>query len=102
VAKRAKLDAEGDLRRIVLDRLRPKSLEHRAALAAMPTPDLLIRHLNWLGRFVPPQLREVLRSKEIAGNLLYLRYRADIDRLLGKIAAGVDITPHLSAWVLIG
>src|SRR3712207_9039710 len=68
----------------------------------MSTPDLLIRHFNWMGRFVPPQPREVLRSKEIGGNPVYLRHRADIDKLFAKIRVGMDITPHLSTQVRVG
>jgi hypothetical protein len=101
-AKRARLSAESDLRRIVLDRMWLRKSEYRATLAAMPTADLLIWHFNWIGRFVPPQPREVLRSKEISGNPDYLRHRADIDRLIAKIRIGIDITPHLSAQVRTG
>ncbi len=100
--KRAKVDAEGDLRRIVSDRLPIKKPEYQATLAAMPTGDLLIRHYNWVSRLILAQRREVLRAKEMANDPAYIQHRADIDLLCAKIAAGLDLTPHLSTQVGIG
>lgn len=71
-------------------------------LAADPTDVLLIKFLNWRNRLVHPHPRQVFRSPELTVNPSYTANRADIDRLLGKVAAGSDIGPHLSERVLVG
>jgi hypothetical protein len=100
--KRTKLDVEAELRRIVLQRLPLKNPLYRTKLDALPTTDLLIRYYNWLNRLIPVRRRVVLRAKELAMSAAYARCRGDVDLLCAKIAAGFDLTPHLSTQVNIG
>lgn len=102
MTRRAKVDVEGDLRRLILARLPVKKREYILTLEALPIRNLLIRYFNWVSRLIPAQRREVLRSQELGKNPVYLRFKADIDRLLGKIAIGADLMPHLSTQIEIG
>jgi hypothetical protein len=62
----------------------------------MPLTNLVALYLNWRNRFIPAEQRRVFRSVQFGANPAYAKHKADINRLLGKIAAGADLTPHLS------
>lgn len=93
---------ETDLRAIILSSLSVRGSPGPAGLAGHPTGVLLIKYLNWRNRLVHPHRRQVFRSRELSANLSYAANRADVGRLLGKIAAGADVGPHLSADTLVG
>ncbi len=98
----AKPSMGAELRRIALERLASLDERHRRALEAMPASNLLALYLNWRSRLIPVQPRRVFRSRELGDGARYASRRPDVDLLLAKVAAGSDLSPHLSARVGTG
>ena len=73
-----------------------------AALAAMPTQDLLIWFLNWRNRLVLARPRAVEISRELLANPLYATLRPQIDSIVREIEAGSPLHARLSTRVLKG
>lgn len=91
-----------EIRHVALERLASLGEQHRPTLEAMQDSDLLALYLNWRGRFVSTRPRRVFRSRELAEGAFYAARRRDVDLLLAKVAAGVDLSSHLSDRVATG
>lgn len=96
------LNFEADLRSIILSCLQVPDARGQAALARATTDVLLIKFLNWLNRLIHPHPRRVFKSRELMASHTYSVNGADIGRLLGKMAVGLDVEPHLSERTLVG
>lgn len=98
------MDLDADIRDLVLREL-PSSSADFPALEAMATANLLIEYLTWRHRIVSPRRRAVHRSTALHR---YLRRAAArqrvqvVERVLGEISDGVDLTPRLSRQVREG
>jgi hypothetical protein len=101
MARRAKINFDDDLRKITLKRLAPPGVAYQGDLLAWPTWQLVALYINWSSRRISVRPRRVFRSRELTNSAGYLKHRSDVDRLLGKIAAGCALTPHLSKSVEI-
>jgi hypothetical protein len=74
----------------------------KAELESLDTSHMLIIYLNWMSRLIHPHRRRAHLSAEIRQNPIFARDEEDVRRLLAKLAAGMDVTPHLSRGVLVG
>jgi hypothetical protein len=95
------MDFDDDLRREITKYL-PHDEREGAALSTARTSELLITFLNWLGRYVHPHPRKVLRSRELSITPLLTQNRADLEAIACKLSVGVNIAPHLSKGILKG
>lgn len=95
------MDIEKDIRDHVLATL-PCDARSQAELEAKPPVDLLILYLNWRNRLVPSRPRRVHSSRALQTNAKAAAHRSDLDRLVNKITAGEDLTPHLSRRIKTG
>lgn len=90
------------LRDEVLRVLPVASPADRAALEALPTPDMLIHLFNWCSRLIHPHRRLVFRSEALAASCADQDERNAVDLLCAKLAVGMDVNPHLSRRVKCG
>jgi hypothetical protein len=103
-AAASKVNFEADLRKLVLTclPLRPAAAARRAELEGMSTKRLLIVYYNWLNRLVHPHARRVYRSSAFVSALERSTHGPTIRCMLGKIASGQTIMPHLSRSIRSG
>jgi hypothetical protein len=80
----------------VVSKLPPDST---GELSSMPLRALLGVYWTWRERFPAPRPRNVYRSQELDASPQARQYSAQLAELEGKMAAGEDLTPHLSAHV---
>ncbi len=93
---------EEALRAEVLRVLPVASQADRGDLEALPTRDMLVAFFNWQSRLVHPHRRRVLRSAALPASLASDDERRAVDTLCAKLAAGIDVHPHLSRRVRCG
>lgn len=70
-----------------------------AELASKDARELLIIYHNWMTRHVYPTPRQILTSKAYNANPIVMQRKDDLDALIAKIEAGIDLRPHLSTRV---
>lgn len=70
-----------------------------AELASKDVRELLIIYHNWMARHVYPTPRQILKSKAYNANPIVAQRKDDLDALISKIEAGIDLRPHLSTRV---
>jgi hypothetical protein len=95
------MDFFQDLRDEVVKAL-PHDPKDRAALTALSDGELLGWLFNWLDRLVLAQPRVVLESLEFKAASLPADAAKDLQQLIGKIARGDELSPHLSRSVREG
>lgn len=74
----------------------PNDTSSLAALKAKPLGALLIDYNNWAIRYIAPRPRKVIIERAAAKDRRWHSFDSAIRRLLRRIEAGDDLTPHLS------
>jgi hypothetical protein len=74
----------------------PNNKETLSELQRMSISLLLVHHMNWAMRYIPPRPREVIVEDRAKSDPLWNSLRPGIDVLLEKSRNGEDLTPHLS------
>jgi hypothetical protein len=95
-------DLVADLRMAVIAALSPDP-SGRAAFAEMEIGQLLIIYWNWMNRVVPPRRYTVFQSQELRANPLShdQRYQPALQRIVGLLETGQEVSQHLSRSVTI-
>ena len=95
-------DVDETLRAELLRVLPIPGRSDREAFAALPDNEQLVVFFNWQSRLIHPHRREIYRSLGFHESDAYRANADAVNRLCGKLAAGVDVTPHLSRDVRVG
>jgi hypothetical protein len=74
----------------------------REAFAALPDHEQLVVFFNWQSRLIHPHRRRVYRALGFHESKAYRANAQAVDSLCGKLAAGLDVRPHMSSRVLSG
>lgn len=93
---------EEGLRLAMVRALPTRSRRDAEAFASLELRDMLVRFLAWESRLVHPHPRRVLRAQGLEQSRGFRDREADVRWLLGKIAAGIAVRPHLSDDVARG
>lgn len=96
------LKIERDLRAEILAIVPTRTPQARTALEQQPTLGLLVTFFNWRDRLVHAHRRDVLRAHGFNDSSDRSGRRGEVDKLLGKLAAGVDVSRHLSRDIAVG
>jgi hypothetical protein len=94
--------ADATLRAEILRVLPIPDCSDRAAFAALPDHEQLVVFFNWQSRLIHPHRRQVYRSLGFHESEAYRANADAVNRLCGKLAAGLDVSPHLSRNVCVG
>ncbi|GLQ45660.1 hypothetical protein GCM10007862_07110 [Dyella lipolytica] len=78
----------------------PNNKESLEELMECSLATLFVHYLSWAARFVRPQKRKSVVSKEVLADPRWLRLRAEIEGLLQKSERGEPLHPHLSEKVI--
>jgi len=68
----------------------------------MTTTDQIIAYMNWRARYVTQRPRSVTIEKTVSLDPRWQALSPNINSLLSKVKAGVDLTPHLSTDIRYG
>lgn len=93
---------EASMRDEMVRILPTRSERERQAFLALSTDEMLARFFNWQSRLVHPHPRRVLRAMGFSDSPEFAKHEPNIRYLSGKIAAGIDVRPHLSEDVKLG
>ena len=89
-------DFRADLRRAIIEALPTRGLEEQEAFASLDIVEQTWRFLNWQSRLVHPHPRQIFHAAGFRTSTAFQLHREEVTSLLAKLAAGVDVGPHLS------